>query len=96
MNCLVYSDLALRKAAKLKAVYKADNIDEYIHEAVTSLWNLDDNNLIMRYVISSQYSYFALLKSNVLLDMYINVLNDRVLKDMLELLLAKLEQVSVY
>jgi hypothetical protein len=49
----------------------------------------------MSYVSSYQYSSFALLKSSVLLDMYINVQNARLLKDKLELLLAKLEQVSV-
>lgn len=95
INCFVYTDLALSKAAKLKAVYKADNIAEYIDEARTLLWFLDDSRLVMSYVSSSRYSDFALLKSNVLLDMYINVQNARLLKDKLELLLAELEQVRV-
>ena len=37
INCFVYTDLALSKATKLKAVYKSDDIAEYIHEAGTLL-----------------------------------------------------------
>lgn len=73
INCFMYSDLALSKATKLKAVYKVDEVAEYIDEAGTLLWFLEDTNLIMSYVSSSQYSGFALLNSKVLLDMYINV-----------------------
>ena len=95
IKCFVYTELAINKATKLKAVYKADDIDEYIRDARTSLWFLDDTNVIMSYISSYQYSGFVLLKSSVFLDMYINVQNTRILTDKLELLLFNLEQVSV-
>jgi hypothetical protein len=93
--CMVYSDLPISKTTKLKEVYRSEEITEYIAEAKSSLWFFDDSRLVMSYASSSRYSDFALLKSSVLLNMYINVQNARVLKDKLEALLAEQEQVSV-
>jgi hypothetical protein len=93
--CMVYSDLPISKTAKLLEIYKSDEIAEYLDEAKATLWFLDDSRLVMSCVSSSRYSAFALLKSNVLLDMYINVQNARMLKDKLEGLLVDLERVSV-
>ena len=93
--CTVFSELTISKTTKLKEVYRSEEIAEYLDEAKASLWFLDDSRLVMSYVSSSQYSDFALLKSSVLLDMYINVQNARLLKDKLGLLLAEKEQISV-
>ena len=95
ISCFVYTDLTLSKTTKLNTVYKADEIAEYIYEADSSLWFIDDTRLVMSYVSSSQYSDYTILKSKLLLDMYINVQNARTLKDKLEALLAEMEQVRV-
>ena len=95
ISCFVYTDLPLSKTSKLNTVFKADEIAEYIYEADSSLWFIDDARLVTSSVSSSQYSDYAILKSKLLLDMYINVQNARTLKDKLEALLAEMEQVSV-
>ena len=95
ISCFVYTDLPLSKTSKLNTVFKADEIAEYIYEADSSLWFIDDARLVMSNVNSSQYSDYAILKSKLLLDMYINVQNARTLKDKLEALLAEMEQVRV-
>ena len=59
------------------------------------MWFIDDARLVMSNVSSSQYSDYAILKSKLLLDMYINVQNAKALKDKLERLLAEMEQVRV-
>lgn len=92
---LVYTDLTLSKSNKLKAVYKADEVAEYINAAGTTLWFLTDTVLTMSFVSTSQYSDYAILKSSVLLDLWINAQNTNKLKDMLERLLVDLEQVRV-
>jgi hypothetical protein len=93
--CMVYSDLPISKTAKLKEVYKSDEVAEFIDEASTSLWFLDDTRLVISSIEKSRYSEFAILKSKLLIRIYANVINARKLKDMLEVLLVDLEQVSV-
>ena len=95
INCLVFQDLTMSKTAKLKEVYRLDGVADYLSEAEASLWFLDDTRLVLSHVFEAQYSDYAILKSKMLLEAYINVQNARMLKDKLELLLTQLEQVSV-
>jgi len=95
INCMVYSDLAISKTTKLKEVYRSEEIAEFIDEARSSLWFLDDTRLVISSIEKSNYSEFAILKSKLLLGVYANVINARKLKDKLENLLVDLEQVSV-
>lgn len=66
-----------------------------IFEAGVDLWFIDDKTLITSYVLEQKYSNYAILKSQLLLDMFNNVQNARKLKDKLENLLADLEHVRV-
>jgi len=93
--CMVYSDLSISKRTKLKEIYKSDEVAEFIDEARSSLWFLDDTRLVISIIEKSTYSEFAILRSKLLLGIYANVINARMLKDKLEDLLAKLEQVNV-
>lgn len=93
--CLVFQDLGISKAAKLREIYNADEVVEYVRECDSSLWFLDDSRLVMSQTIESKYSEYAILKSKILLSIYANVINARRLKDKLEVLLAESEQVSV-
>jgi hypothetical protein len=93
--CMVYSNLPISKTSKLKEIYKEDEITEYLKDAESSLWFLDDTRLVMSQVIEAHYSDYAILKSKMLLEAYINVQKARKLKDKLEKLLIEFEQVSV-
>jgi hypothetical protein len=93
--CMVFQDLSISKAAKLKEIYKSDEIAEFIKEIESNFWFLDDSRLVMGYVSSSEYHEFAHLKSKLLLELYISVQNARRLKDRLEGFVINLEQVSV-
>ncbi len=90
---MVFPDLSISKAAKLREIYKEDEIAEYLKEAESNLWFLDDTKLVMAQVIEVRYSDYAILKSKMLLEAYINVQNARKLKDKLEGLLAEQEQI---
>ena len=93
--CTVFSELTISKTTKLKEVYRSEEIAEYLDEAKSSLWFLDDTRLVMSIIEKSTYSEFAILKSKLLLGIYANVINARKLKDKLGLLLVEHEQVSV-
>lgn len=92
--CMVYSDLSISKAAKLKEVYKSEEVAEYIDEAGASLWFMDDSRLVMSCVERSKYDDYAVLKSKLLLGIYANVINARKLKDKLGHLLVESELIS--
>lgn len=89
---MVYQDLSISNAAKLKEIYKSDEIAEYLLEA--SLWFLDDTRLVMSHIFESGYSDYAILKSKLLLETYINVQNARKLKEKLGNLLVDLESIT--
>jgi len=95
INCIVFSDLPTSKAAKLRAIYKSEGIADYISEAGADLWFLNDKTFVMSYILEQKYSNYAILKSQLLLDIYINVQNAKRLNDKLEVLLAELEQIRV-
>ena len=89
INCIVFQDLTMSKAAKLRAIYKSDEVADYIRECDSSLWFLDDSRLIISNTIESKYSDYAILKSSLLLGIYNNVQNARELKDKLEAILVE-------
>ena len=95
INCFVFSDLTISQAAKLREIYKSEEVENYCREANTSLWFHEDENLMMHHEIEWDYSNYDLLKSKLLLDIYIDIQNARKLKDKLEGMLVELEQVSV-
>jgi hypothetical protein len=93
--CMVYSDLPISRKIKLKEVYKSEEVAEFIDEAETSLWFLDDTRLVMSGMIKAKYTDYAILKSKMLLEAYNNVQNARKLKDKLTVLLDELESASI-
>jgi len=95
INCLVFQDLTMSKTAKLEEVYRHDVVADYIIEVEASLFFLDDSRLLMSHVIEAKYSDYAILKSKILLEVYIGAQNARKLKDKLGVLLAERERVSV-
>lgn len=94
INCLVYTNLPISKTSKLKSIYKSEEIADYIKDADIDLWFLNDQSLVITYLAELEYSNYAILKSQLLLDIYINVQNARRLKDKLDALLVELELVS--
>lgn len=92
--CMVYSELSISNTAKLKEIYKSGEIAEFIDEAGSSLWFMDDSSLVMSSIEKSTYSDFAILRSKLLLGIYANVINARKLKDKLGDLLAEKEQIT--
>lgn len=95
INCMVYSVLPTSKAAKLREIYRSEEVADYITEAGVALWFLDDKTLVTSHIIELNYSNYAILKSRLLLDAFINVQNARKLKNKLEGLLAEKERISV-
>ena len=93
--CMVYSELPTSKAAKLREIYRSEEVADYITEAGVDLWFLDDKTLVTSHTIELNYSNYAILKSRLLLDTFINVQNARKLKNKLEGLLAEKERISV-
>lgn len=91
--CMIFQNLTISKTAKLKEVYNSDEIAEFVNEAGASLWFLDDTRLVMSCAIKAEYSSYAILKVNIILECYINVQNARKLKEKLEVLLAEREYV---
>jgi hypothetical protein len=94
INCVVFSDLTVSKTTRLREVHKSSEVADYLRECDSGLW-FYDCRMIMSHIESCEYSEFALLKSKLLLDIYINVQNTRRLKDKLEGLVIDMEQVSV-
>ena len=95
INCFVFSDLTISQAAKLREIYKSEEIEDYCKEANTSLWFHEDESLMMHHEVEWDYSNYDLVKSKLLLDIYLDIQNARKLNDKLEVLLVKHEQVSV-
>lgn len=91
----VYRNLSMSKTTKLKSIYKSDQVAESVKKAGSSLWFFNDSMLVMSYTSRIKHSNLAILKSQLLLNIEIDIQNAKGLKGKLEELLSEHELVMV-
>ncbi|MBI9060164.1 MAG: hypothetical protein JEZ01_20520 [Labilibaculum sp.] len=75
IKAFVYHDLSLSQATKLREVYKADNIIEFLNDNEMMMHFYEDLHLLTEYGFEWNYKDYALLKSKLIIEIYTQLQN---------------------
>lgn len=92
--CMVYENLTMSETAKLKEIYNSEEFTEFIKETEDNIWFLDDSRVVVGFTYTFKYCEFAILKSYLLLNMYMNIEHASKLRNKMDDLLVEREQAN--
>jgi hypothetical protein len=93
IKTFVYQDLSLSQATKLREVYKADNIVEFLCDNEMMMHFHEDLHLLTAYGFEWDYKDYALLKSKLIIEIYTQLQNVSEIKQGLDVLLEEREDI---
>jgi hypothetical protein len=95
IKTFVYYDLQFSKATKLREVYKADNIVEFLNDNGMMMHFHEDLHLLTAYGFEWDYKNYALLKSKLIIEIYTQLQNISEIQKGLTIAIEDKERVGV-
>lgn len=91
IKAFVYHDLPISQATKLREIYKANNIAEFLNDNGMMMHFHEDLHLLTAYGFEWDYTDYSLLKSKLIIEIYTQLQNVSEIRQELESILEEKE-----
>ena len=95
IKAFVYHDLSLSQATKLREVYKADNIVEFLNDNGMMMHFHEDLHLLTAYGFEWSYKDYTLLKSKLIIEIVTQLQNVSEIQKAIKIATEEMDKVRV-